>query len=184
MRVIDRFFLFLFSVSFVVLALFAFLIGIGFFNEIMLYDMTEQLYTNSDLKLSLIIISITIILLGLYFIIRSLQTKHVSLFSNKRSEIGEIRISMDTIETLASKVTAKTKGVKEQKVKVRLEENETVTIIIKLFVDGETPIPKISEEIQLNVKETVQEIAGIDVGNVHIVVANIGQSNTKKARVE
>ena len=185
MRIFDRFFLFLFSILFIIVALFTLLIGLEFFNEIMLQDMTETLYTNSILKITMIITSIVVILLGIYFLIRSIQTEHTPTFTNTSSDIGEIRISIETIETLSSKVASKVRGVREEKVKVKLDDKGRVTIVIKIFVDGEIPIPKISEEIQLNVKDTIEQIAGINVDYVHILVANVGQSTTiKKSRLE
>lgn len=184
MRALDRLFLFLFSLAFIVVALFALLLGLGFFNKIAFYDFTDILFYNSDIKLAITIVSIAIILLGINFLIKSLQTKQTPTFSNKQSEIGEIRISMDTLENLASKVTKSIKGVNEEKVKIRLDENNKVTVIVKIYVDGETSIPTISENIQLKVSETIQQIAGIDVENVHIIVANVGRSKSRKSRVE
>lgn len=184
MRVFNKLFLFLFSLTFMVVSIFTLLIGLGTIDYILLSDMIGQIYGNYNIQLALIIISAITIVTSIYLLIKSLQGKQMPSFSNRRSDIGEIRISMDTLVNLASKVASKVKGVKEQKVKVRPEEDETVTIIIKIYVDGETPIPQISDEIQLNVKENIEQIAGVLVGQVHIVVANIGQSNIKKARVE
>jgi len=184
MRALDRLFLFLFSLTFIVVALFALLFGLGFLNELWLYNFTDMLYNNNGIKLTIIIVSIVVIFIGINFLIKSLQTKHVPEFSNKQSDIGEIRISMDTLENLASKVTKSVRGVNEEKVKVRLDENNKVTVVVKVYVDGETSIPSISENIQLNVRETIQQIAGIEVENVHIIVANVGHSKNRKSRVE
>lgn len=184
MRALDRLFLFLFSLAFIIVALFALLFGLGFFNKIVFYDLTNILYYNNGIKLAITIVSLIIILLGINFIIKSLHTKQTPTFSNKQSEIGEIRISMDTLENLASKVTRSVKGVNEERVKVRLDENNKVTVIVKIYVDGETSIPTISENIQLKVSETIQQIAGIDVEYVHIIVANVGRSKNRKSRVE
>lgn len=181
MRGFDRFFLFLYSIVFLGVAVFAMMIGLGFYNTYV-SETINLLYLDQDVKFTIIAVSFLIIVFSIYFIIKSVHTNNVPTFSNLRSDIGEIKISMETIESLASKVSAKVKGVREEKVKVRLDDNELVTIIIKINVDGETPIPQISDEIQRNVKQHIENIAGITVGQVHVVVSNVGHSNYKKVR--
>ncbi len=184
MRGFDRFLLFVYSLAFMIVSLFALLIGIGFFNYDLLYKVSDTLYSNQDVKMTILGISVITAIMSIYFLVKSMKSREVHTFSETHSEIGEIRISTETIENIARKVSAKIKGVLEQKVRVKLEDNETVNVIIKVFVDGERPIPEISEELQLNVKQTIEQIAGISVGNVHIVVGNVGQTNQKKKRVE
>lgn len=185
MRVLDRLFLFFQSVIFFVVSLFMFLVSIRFFKYGLLSDAVYSIYSNSNLQWTIAVTSLVTTILSLYFMIKSFQTNRAESFFNKSSELGEIRISMETLENMASKTALKVNGVKDLKVRIRPEENATVTGIVKIFVDGETPIPKISEEIQQSIKHHIEEIAGIEVGHVHIIVSNIGQSNhVKKARVE
>ncbi len=185
MRVVDRLFLFLYSLVFLIVSLVGFLVAVGFFKYRIITEFTYRIYSNYQIQWTVAVISIVIFLLSIYFIVKSFQTKQVASFFNKTSEHGEVRISMEALENIASKAATKVKGVKDLKVRVRPEENETITTIIKIYVDGETPIPQISEEIQEIVKQQIEHIAGIQVSYVHVIVSNIGQSNAaKKARIE
>lgn len=184
MKGFEKLLLFIFSISFLVLSLLTLLIGLGFFKYDVLLAVTNLLDESGDFRISVIVFSGLFIILSFFFMIKSLKYNHVNSFSNIHSEIGEIKISTDTLENLASKVSAKINGVKEQKVRVKLEENGSVIVVAKIYVDGETPIPQISEQIQFQVKENIQNIAGIDVGQVHVIVANVGPSSQKKSRIE
>lgn len=179
MRIFNRFFLFLYSVAFLTVATLALLIGIDVVSSSFLND----LFIDNETNLGIIFSSIIAIVFSVYFIIISIKSNNSPAFSNRISEIGEIRISTETLESIASKVSTRIKGVKEQKVRVRLENDDLVTIVIKVSVDGETPIPQLSEEIQLHVKDTVEKIAGIAVDRVHVIVTSIVQTKNK-ARIE
>lgn len=184
MKLTERFFLLIFSLIFIAIAVVTLLVGVEFFSLDYIENIIGQIYSDTDVKIAVIIISIVVIILGLYLLFSSLRSKKDNPFSTKINETGNIRISMETIENIVLNVSGKIRGVKEQKVRVRIEENETVTIILKIIVDGVVSIPVLSEEVQNSVKDTVEEIVGVTVNQVHVIVANINKLNTKKSRVE
>ncbi|OEF95517.1 hypothetical protein BHF71_04820 [Vulcanibacillus modesticaldus] len=184
MRILERVFLLLYSLLFMLLALFTLLFIFRLIKYDLILGVIDLLYYQSNGKLIAMIVSILIILFSIYLISRGLRTKRAISFSSKRTEIGDIKISLDTLETLTSKVSSKVKGVKEQKPKVKIEDDGSVSIIVKILVDGETPIPQITNELQLNVKHNLEQVTGISVNQVHVLVANISQSSIRKARVE
>jgi len=183
-KAFDRFLLFLYSLVFFILSLGIFLVGIEFFKFRMISNLTYLVYSNDSIKWTVTTVSLITFLFSVYFMVKSFQTRKVHSFFHQHAIHGEIRISMETLENIAAKVVSKVNGIKDLKVKVRPEENETVTALIKIYVDGETPIPQISEEIQEKVKDRIEHIAGIKVNQIHIVVSNTSQSLGKKARVE
>ncbi|MNJ66244.1 hypothetical protein D3C77_623040 [compost metagenome] len=52
------------------------------------------------------------------------------------------------------------------------------------MVDGETSILTLTEEVQKQVHDYVEEITGIPVSNVSVYIANLVQSTVIKSRVE
>ena len=165
---------------FLIIAVFSLLIAVQAIDPIYLTDA----FTVDESKLAIIVSSILIIVFSLYLLIGNLRTNNAPTYSNRNSEIGEIRISADALENIATKASSRIKGVREQKVRVRIENGDAVSVVAKIAVDGETPIPQLSEEIQLNIKESIEKIAGINVERVHVVVANVGSAANRKARVE
>lgn len=100
---------------------------------------------------------------------------------SKHTNIGEIKISLDTIENLALAASRKLNGVKESKAYVA-KLAEGVSIVIKTVVLADINIPALSEDIQVKVKRTVEESSGIKVSDVKVVVDNIYTGY--KSRVE
>nr|WP_275983783.1 alkaline shock response membrane anchor protein AmaP [Paenibacillus hamazuiensis] len=103
---------------------------------------------------------------------------------DQRTEFGDIRISIDTVENLALKAANRTRGVKDLKSRVRVN-HAGLDITIRAIVDGENSIPALTEEMQGAVKRHVEEITGIPVAMVSVYVANIQQTApTFRSRVE
>ncbi|WP_339062477.1 alkaline shock response membrane anchor protein AmaP [Tepidibacillus marianensis] len=183
MKMADRLILFITSFFLMIITLFIALVGIGLFDQLLVNQTVSQYLNNSDVKTSILIISLILFLMSLYIIAKSVQRKEVSPIS-KRSEIGDIKISMETLENLVTKTTSRIKGVRELKARVKPDEQGTMSVMVKIVFDGETPIPQITKEIQDTVKEKLELITGLSVGQVHVVVSNISQSTGKKVLVE
>ncbi|HZG55374.1 alkaline shock response membrane anchor protein AmaP, partial [Paenibacillus sp.] len=102
---------------------------------------------------------------------------------DQRTEFGDIRISLETVENLALKAANRVRGVKELRARVRVDDSG-LDIQLRSVVDGESSIQQLTEEMQRGVKEHVEDITGIPVATVTVYVANVVQSQSFKARVE
>jgi uncharacterized alkaline shock family protein YloU len=100
---------------------------------------------------------------------------------SKYTNVGEITISLDAIENITLAVTKKFTGVRDAKADVR-KFNDTVAITIKAVVMPELNIPLLSEDMQVKVKKTVEETAGVNVNSVKVFIDNIYTGY--KSRVE
>jgi len=126
-----------------------------------------------------------IFLLSAHFFFVSLRRKRKLLPTSidKRTEFGDIQISVETIESVVLKAAYRVRGVVDLKARIRTDESGLV-VTIRTVVDGETAIPNMIEDVQRQVRDYVQEITGIPVSFVSVYVANIVQTQTFKARVE
>ena len=101
---------------------------------------------------------------------------------SKHTNIGEIRISLNSIENIALTTSRRINGVRDTKAFVKRQE-DTVSITIRTMVLPDIVIPAVSEEIQDRVKRAVEENAGIEVKNVKVQVEGIYSGNAAvKAR--
>ncbi|MDP4180694.1 MAG: alkaline shock response membrane anchor protein AmaP [Bacillota bacterium] len=91
---------------------------------------------------------------------------------SKKTEIGEIKVSLNSIESIALAATKRLSGIKEAKASV-IKGMEGVTVIIKAVVLSDVNIPTLSEDVQVKVKKTVEDTSGIRVTEVKVVVDNI-----------
>lgn len=181
-KVLDRLMLFLYSFVIGTLSVVAVIAILGFIPGI---DLTAYEPHFGWMHYTAIAIAVVIFLFSLRFFILSIRRDRTSLHASidQRTEIGEIKISIDTIENVALKAAGRVRGIKD--LKARIHANDAgLDITIRAIVDGEHSIPGITEEVQRNVRDYVHEITGIPVSYVSVYVANVVQTQTFKARVE
>ncbi|WP_138753409.1 alkaline shock response membrane anchor protein AmaP [Paenibacillus sinopodophylli] len=183
-KVVDKLLLFLYSIAIGCISVLLVCIGFGWISLSLLSDWIDELYRLDSLKITLIVTGIILFILSLRFFIVSLHRGSASAPSiDQRTDFGDIRISLETIENLALKAASRQRGVKDLRARIRATD-AGLDIVIRAVVDGESSIPVLTEEIQRTVKEHVEDIAGIPVMNVAVYVANIIQTGTFKSRVE
>ncbi|WP_373230481.1 alkaline shock response membrane anchor protein AmaP [Cohnella sp.] len=185
-RMLDRLLLFLYSIAIGVAAIIAIVAASGGFSEKWLNEVVSE-FTGAAraIQASVIIGAIIILLISIRFFIVSVRREGGSLPSiNQRTEHGDIRISVETVENLALKAASRTRGVKDLRARVRVTE-AGLEIMIRAFVDGEGSIPTLSEEMQRTVSGQIEEATGIPVAEVSVFIANVTQApTTYKSRVE
>lgn len=97
------------------------------------------------------------------------------------SELGKIRISFDTIESIVIGTVKKIQQVKELKVYVENRDDKLV-VLVKMIVALEANIPTLVAEVQKKAKKAVEDNTGLTVAEVQVIVDDV--SSTNKARVE
>lgn len=183
-RVVDKLFLFLYSLLITIVSIVLISAGFKWLGKALVIDAVDAIYASSTIRLTIIIVAAVIFLISLRFLYISLSRAGQQVQSiDQRTEYGDVRISLETMENLALKATSKHKGIKDTRVRVNATD-AGMDIVIRVVVDGETSIPQLTEDVQKSVKLYVEDITGIPVINVSVFVANIIQTNTLKSRVE
>ncbi|QGQ97104.1 alkaline shock response membrane anchor protein AmaP [Paenibacillus psychroresistens] len=184
-KIIDRLLLFILSLTIIGSACLLLLAAFG----VVPYDSTikfvRDVYYESKTAVWFITASMIILLIGIrmfYIAVRPSSVNSPSI--DQRTDFGDIRISVDTVENLALKAAQRSRGVKDLKARVSISPSG-LEIIIRTLVDGESSIPNLTEEIQQTVKTQIEEVTGIPVASVSVFVANIIQASPAfKSRVE
>lgn len=183
-RVVDKLLLFLYSAAIGIISIWMLCVGFGLVSLELMQSWVEELFGSDAIQITWTVVAAVLLLFSLRFLIVSLQRSSSSSASiDQRTDIGDIRISIETIENLALKAATRQRGVKDLRARVRATD-AGIEIMLRTIVDGESSIPALTEEIQRTVKENVEEITGIPVINVAVFIANVVQSGTFKSRVE
>jgi uncharacterized alkaline shock family protein YloU len=185
-KVLDRLLLFLYSVAIGAASIIAIVAASGGFSVDWLNEVVADF--TGDVRAvqgSVIGVAVIVLLISVRFFIVSVRRDGNSAPSiNQRTEHGDIRISVETVENLALKAASRTRGVKDLRARVRVSE-AGLGILIRAFVDGEGSIPTMSEEMQRTVSQQIEEATGIPVAEVSVFIANVTQAPTSfKSRVE
>ena len=88
------------------------------------------------------------------------------------SEYGEIRIAIVAIENMVLRVVQQTQGVKDNGRRVSYSPDGLI-IQVKIKVMPDLELPELVNGLQVRVKNYVEEITGIIVHEVRVLVENI-----------
>lgn len=97
------------------------------------------------------------------------------------TSLGHVRITINALENMATKVTKQVGGVKETKTIIKCTPNG-IAVFIQVNLVPDINIPEKTKEIQLKIKEYFANVTGIQVEEVRILVTKL--SNDAKGRVE
>ncbi|MCM3698292.1 alkaline shock response membrane anchor protein AmaP [Paenibacillus macerans] len=177
-KILDRLLLFIYSLSIGILSVIAILL----LTDAVPLDLI--MIRERNLYIAAWVVAVVMFLLSVRFFYISVKRERGSLPSiDQRTEYGDIQISVDTIENLSYKAATRVRGIKEVKTRIRITE-AGLEIVVRALVDGETSIPALTEEVQKQVHDHVEEITGIPVSYVSVYIANLVHSPAVKSRVE
>lgn len=184
-KVLDRLLLFIFSLVVLITACTLLVCAFGWISFQSAGTFAHNVYYDLDTAIPFIILTIIVAVISIRFLFVAVRRSKANAPSiDQRTDYGDIRISLETVENLSLKAAKRTRGVKDLKCRVRVSP-AGLEIIIRAIVDGESSIPLLTEEMQSGVKTHIEEITGIPVAVVTVFVANIQQSApTFKSRVE
>ncbi|SES62891.1 alkaline shock response membrane anchor protein AmaP [Anaerobranca gottschalkii] len=119
-----------------------------------------------------IFLFLIVVLLGFLYICLNLQGKAQPTSILVPSELGEVRISLESIDSLVHQAVKTIKGIKDLKTKVILRENG-LFIYVKVVLYGDRNIPELSQQMQGIIQDHVYKISGVNVSEVKVLIENV-----------
>lgn len=174
MKIIDRLILALYSLSIAIVSLVIIVIPFDIPGIINIRDSVNIVqsmrgnYLYSLISLILFIISIRFLLSG---IIGSKDIKDES-FLAMRNEYGEVVIYSHTIVGLVQNTANEFSGIENINTSVNLDSGE-IEVLMKGEVVPEANIPDITRELQVKVKECLENATGAKVREIKVQINNI-----------
>lgn len=99
-----------------------------------------------------------------------------------QAEEGEVRISLNAIDTLVQQAANEIKGVREVKTSF-FTKNEGLGVYIRATVTADGSIPELSTQVQKVVRDHVLRIAGIHIEEVKVLIENVTASNRNRVEL-
>ncbi len=135
-------------------------------------------FYNSGMQTQLnnLLIGLIFFFVSLRFIFITFQknSKEQSSTINYSTEIGDVKISVEAIETMATRTGRQIPGVRELVAKV-VPTEFGAKIALKVSLDPDTSIPETSDKLQAEVKQYVERLSGIKIEKVLVVVKDVLQ---------
>mgnify|MGYP000963942358 FL=1 len=136
------------------------------------YYLNDSIGGNYYPTVAIIIVSLFFLLLAIMFLVLGLKTNKDKKYVSKHTNMGEVKISFVTIENIIMNAAGKFNEIRNINASLT-RSNEDVSVIIKVAVLPDVCIPALSEQIQGEVKNAVEESTGIIVKDVKVCVQSI-----------
>lgn len=99
------------------------------------------------------------------------------------SNLGEVRISMDAVENLVSRVARQQRGVRDVRSRADYAGGQ-ISVNLRTWVGPDVSVPELSELLQREVARYVRNVIGIDVSQVRVQVVSIAEGRRGKVELE
>ncbi len=175
MSILDRILLTIYMILMILLSVFIIVIP---FKVIPIQDINYivgQLYSNwyyCLFGIVLLLISIKLLVSG----VKNNNDQKRGII--KVMEFGDMKISVDTFESLALKATKQISGIRDVQIRVNICESGVI-IKAKLLVLPDINIPKMVNEVQEKIKNYIESITEISVVEVKVDVDNLTLSTVR-----
>ena len=179
MGILLRIILFFVSILIILKSVFAVLVGLKIVSESFVVYWVGQLYQLNDLRIVIVVGGILFLAVGVYLFYRSINVKNKqkpAKYYVSETGAGQLRISVDAIEGIVLNSIKTVAGIKEPKVRAQFSADQQAIIKVSALIGGERPIPEITEEIQVLVREELEEIAGVKLASVEIAISDIADN--------
>ncbi len=130
----------------------------------------------------MLVVGVVLLLIALILISIGLRSrKKVGNAVLKGSEHGEVLVSLNTVENMVLRVVQQTEGIKDVSRQVASTPDGLV-VKVRVQVLPDVSIPGVSGELQSKIKEYLEEMTGITVRDVKVLIENIAsdQAAAKK----
>lgn len=97
------------------------------------------------------------------------------------AEFGDVKISMDTFQSLAVRAVKQIGGIKDVKISIGVANGE-LTVGARILVMPDINIPMVVREVQGKIKEYIESTTEVNVKDVKVAIENV--ATTSAARVD
>lgn len=176
MKIVDRVFLVLLCILVLPVGIGAIALGIGAVDNAALSSYLAGAAGTVAFIAVMVVYGVLVLVFALKLLFSGNKEHTPPFCLVKTTELGVIRVSTSTLNSLTLKAVRSFQEVKEVKSLV-LTDMEQVRIRLRLLVMPGANIPELTQNIQTEVKKYVEEHAGIIVNEVMVLVDNLYNAN-------
>lgn len=100
-----------------------------------------------------------------------------------KTEFGDVHISLAAIENLLEDIACSIKGVRGVKIRSQHDDKHGIRASLRLIVSPDCNVPTVSNDVKERVKEYMKTTAGLELGELEVMVEDISNQFKVKRRV-
>ncbi len=178
MRLLDRIVLIIYSLVLSLISIVIIMMGFHILPE---YYIKNFAYLFRTYRYIIGIIGIVFLILSIRVMLSGMRGESSGRSISRQTQLGEVRISVITLQNIAERAVKGIEGVKEVKSRALLN-NDGAVMKINLVVATNIKLPELVVEVQKLVKNEVESVTGINVAEVKVYIDNV--TVNMKTRVE
>lgn len=171
MKIIDRILLILYTLAIMAISIILLSASFRILSISMIQYWISAVYDNWRITTVVIMISLLFFVVSIRLLTSGIRRSKIKNTLLKITDIGAIRISLSTIDSLAQRSTRSFAGVRDVKSQI-IPNHEGVHIYLKVSLMADVNIPQIATELQSGVKEYIEKLSGVFVKEVQIHIDN------------
>ncbi len=152
------------------LSLFVLAVVIGAVPQTVFSGIVIGLYTDSVLRLVLGIVAGVMIILSLVLLVCMAQPSGPSAVQVDTTPDGKIGITLEAVNEMVVRTAKGVENIKEVTASISANKDNSVTIRMSVWLRAEVSISTTVSALQTAVKEYVEQIAGLRVSEVRVMV--------------
>lgn len=122
------------------------------------------------------------LLFSIRVLFSGLRKEHSSVTAmTHKTELGEVRISMDALRNVAQRAALSVRGIREAKTAVHAADGGLV-INARVAASAQDRVPALSTSIQNIIKQSVEESTGMTVKEVRVLIDDIAPGQRVRVR--
>lgn len=170
MWIIERLFVVCAVIFFLFFGLFLLLFSVDYFAILEVNQFILNYFHNWAAALA----GILIILWALFSFVYSLTAGTREESISGQGPLGDVDISLSTIENIIQRTAKQIKGVREVKPRVKVKK-EGLLLSVEVNILPDIHIPAMAQQLQENIKEQVEKMTGTVVEQVKVIVRDVQQ---------
>lgn len=177
MKLFYRFVIFLIALLFMFVSIVLAMYGFGWTDYDILPNLIYDLYNQWELALVFVLFFIA----SAWIIYPFFFNERVIITPISKSDIGEIDITLDALDSLVNNIALEQEGVVSIKNRLKsTEEGLVISLTARIFPS--MSIPTITKGLQELVKSYIEDTTGVSVAEVKVLVDQVSKDKEKNVK--
>ena len=171
MRATERLLIILFSLLMICVSVLIVLLSWNIISSSDLDEFIKAINTNVIFGALATVVAILLLFLSIRIMFVNTKRPAVNAAMIKISDSGSIRVSIETVNTLAIKFARSVENVRDVRINTVLLP-DGIDIYIRAALTADAKIPEVSQNIQSTVKTAIEDHTGLLIKNIPVFIDN------------
>lgn len=180
MRILDRVLLAIYTILIIIISVIAMAIALRWIPADTVYMYIRSVYDNTQVAIAVLIVGLLFLVISLELLLSGSRRSTPRGAMLKSDGTGSVMLSVNAIDSMVQRSARMIEGIKDIKSSVSVDPEGT-QIMLSVQVEQDVKIPELTDNLQSQVKEYVENYGGIKIKAITVRVDSISPTTRYKA---